>query len=183
MNNKFYPYLWYLEYRKISNIYFTDYIPYFELSVDGFNVGENAYINLSKLGIFFKYGMDDKLCSFYIHLLAKIRYMSIYSKLYIYSKGNDFAIAKWEYKRMYIKDKMYIFFSSIRESFKSYVIYRKNKTFYIILDYEKTDENEEKIKTIIDKFLPIGIDAIYLFNHFLFVDIKELSKLERWVAI
>ena len=84
MNNKFYPYIWYIEYKKIKDISYRDYIPYFELSLDGFNAGKNAYVNLDMLNIFFKNGIDENLCTFYIKLLAKVRYMSIYSKMYLY---------------------------------------------------------------------------------------------------
>lgn len=183
MNNKFYPYIWYIEYKKIKDISYRDYIPYFELSLDGFNAGKNAYVNLDMLNIFFKNGIDENLCTFYIKLLAKVRYMSIYSKMYLYKNNLDYRLLKWEYKSLYIKDSVYIFFSCIKEFFKSHIIYRKYNTFYIILDYEKTFENESNIKIIIDKFLPLGLRAVYLFDHFLFLDIEELSKLERWVAI
>lgn len=183
MSNDFYPYLWYMEYKNIKKISFSEYIPYFELSLDGFNTGENAYINLNKLGIYFKNGIDDNLCSFYIRLLAKIRYIGIYSKLYLYSKDEDLCLYKWKYKKMYIKDRMYIFLGSIKDSFSSYVVYQSKNTFYIILDCAKTLKNEKRIQILINEFLPIGFNCVYLFDHFLFIDIPELSKLERWVAI
>lgn len=182
MNNRFYPYLWYLEYKKIEKLSFDGYIPYFEISLDGFNVGDNAYINLSYLGINLYSGIDNNLCKFYILILAKIRYMALYSRLYLYTKDKDYIISKWKFKSKYIKDRMYIFTSCLKETFASYVIYILKETIYIILDYEKTKENENKIKRIIDEFLPIGIRCIYLFDHFLLADIKEMSYLERWVA-
>lgn len=183
MNNKFFPYIWYLEYKKIKEISFNEYIPYFELSLDGFNIGKKAHINLPSLNIYFKYGLNENLAKIYIKILAKIRYELIISKLSIYNENEKYLISKWKYKARYIKDKLYIFFSCIKDNFESYMIYRKDRQFFIILDYKKTAYIERLINDIIEEFLPIGFECRYFFNNFLFLDIIEFSEQERWISI
>ena len=46
MASNFYPYLWYIYLKKIENIQYEGYIPYFELSLSGFNSGKDVALSL-----------------------------------------------------------------------------------------------------------------------------------------
>lgn len=184
MASNFYPYLWYIHLKKIENIQYEGYIPYFELSLSGFNSGKDvAYVNLPMLNMYLDNEEYKALYDFYIKLLAYIRYSMMNNRLSLSRSDKNYIISKWKYKSRYIKDSMYVFFACLRNTFSSYMVYRKNNMFYIILDYNKDKNILDIMEEIIDNFLPIGIECKYFFNNFLFLDIEEFSFYERWISL
>lgn len=183
MNKKFYPYLWYLQYIEKYNISIVDYNPYFEISSDSLNsISNNIYINLPYLKLSSLEFLPNEFTISYIKILSKLRYEFLISPI-IYFYEDNYYISKWKYKSIYIKDKIYIFLSCVKDVFKNNIIYFKNNKFLIFLDYEYNIEFKNIMEKILFDFLPIDFKCEYFFKHFLFSDIEELCKLEEWVLL
>lgn len=99
MGSNFYPYLWYIYLKKIENIQYEGYIPYFELSLSGFNSGKDvAYVNLPMLNMYLDNEEYKALYDFYIKLLAYIRYSMMNNRLSLSRSDKNYIISKWKYK-------------------------------------------------------------------------------------
>lgn len=182
MKNKFYPFLWTLKYQKKYNIHFSEYNPYFELSSEGLNVSnQNYYLNLSYLNL--SNDFNEKILRKYIDVYIKVKHSLVLNRFNILMGNDDIEISKYLIKKRYVFDKIYIFKNAVKQNFFNNIIYLKENTFYIYLDYEKTLENEQKIKKIIEYFLPLEFRAVYFFEHFVQINNEKLKELERFVVL
>ncbi len=188
MSVKFYPYLWYLQLLKRDfNIFFDEYNPYLILNSNSLNSSDNQnfYVNLPMFGIDENNIISEEIIKNYILILSKIEFTFLISP-FSYITDNkveydeDYVIRKYRYKLRYTKDYVYLFKNALKEIFFNSIIYKKDDKFLIYLDYERNNENENKMKKLITNFIYFNIEVEYVFTHFLILDIKEISCLDSW---
>lgn len=177
----FYPYFWQLQFDEYEYNY-QMYIPYLDVISSNINENtKNVYINPSSL---FVYCDNKQLCDFFLKLQSKVEYDLFSNRLILqmkYVDKLDYTIQKWNKRLLINTDCLYIYKSCIKEIFENVIIYLIDKTIYVFLDYNKSEQIENTFKKIDEYFLPIELNSYLIFENLLVLDTD--CKLERWVVI